>query len=281
MARGQTVPAARVKARIFRTALALVGLLSAFAVDVARAAVDDPIDALNAAIERGGMNVADTAALYNSRGDAFVGRSMLEAALADFTQAIALRPDYADAYANRAGVYFAERRFDPALADYTAALQIEPTEPSHYVGRAQVYYYLKRYDASVADLKSAELYSPASRHAILWLYLAEWRSGGKPAATPAANSVRWSATDWPGALIALYRGEGTVDAMLAAARASDPVIRLTQECEALFYGGQYRLMRGAAAEGHDLLRRSLDACPPSRRLHSAAKIELDRTTRTR
>ena len=55
---------------------------------------------------------------------------------------------------------------------------------------------------------------------------------------------------------------------------ADPVIQRAQECEALFYGGQYLLTRGRTAEGKDLLRQSLGACPPSRALHNAARIEL-------
>ena len=238
------------------------------------AAQEDPLDVLTAAIERGGMAPADMAALYNSRGDAFVGRATLDSAGAAFNHAHALRPKNADPDIGRAGAHFAQGRFDPALGDYSAALRIERTDVSAYLGRAQVYYYLKRYPASVADLKLAAQDSPASRHAALWLYLAEWRAGAKPSAALAANPVRWAPNEWPGPLMALYLGTGTPAEVLEAASSADPVIQRAQECEALFYGGQYLLTRGKSAEGRDLLRRSLGACPPSRALHSAARIEL-------
>jgi lipoprotein NlpI len=258
--------------------LLLAALLLAVFATGASAADDDPLAVLTATIERGGMAAADLAALYNSRGAAFAGRNDRQAALADFTQAIALRPDYVDAYVNRAGVYFAEAHFDPALADYTAALQIQRTEAPLYVGRAQVYYYLKRYAASIADLKLAVQYSPASRHAVLWLYLAEWRAGQNAAAGLAANPVRWSPNEWPAALLALYLGNGTPDAAIAAARNSDPVTQRSQECEALFYSGEYQLTRGAAAQAAALLRQSLDVCPSWRTLHAAARLELGRAS---
>jgi len=244
------------------------------------AADDDPLAVLTAAIERGGMASADLAALYNSRGAAFTARNNLDQAVADFTQAIALRPDFVDAYVGRAGVYFAQARFDPALADYTAALQIQRTEASSFIGRAQVYYFLKRYAASIADLKQAAAYSPASRHAPLWLYLAEWRAGRNPAADLAASPVRWSPSEWPGPLFALYLGSGSTEAAIAGARNSDPVTQRSQECEALFYSGEYLLTRGATADATGLLRRSLEVCPAWRALHAAAKLELGRGAAT-
>lgn len=240
------------------------------------AADDDPLAVLTAAIERGGMAPADLAALYNSRGTAFAARNNLGQAVADYTQAIALRPDFVDAYVNRAGAYFAQTRFDPALADFNAALQVERTEAALYIGRAQVYYFLKRYAESIADLKKATAYSPASRHAPLWLYLAEWRAGRNAAADLAASPVRWSPSEWPGPLFALYLGNGSPDAVLAGARNSDPVTQRSQQCEALFYSGEYLLTRGATADANGLLRRSLDVCPAWRTLHTAARLELGR-----
>jgi lipoprotein NlpI len=267
------------KCRISGPALAalLCLALAAPAVRAAVAADEDPLAVLTATIERGGMGKADLAALYNSRGSAFAGRNELDSAVADFTQAIALRPDYVDAYANRAGAYFAEARFDPALADYTAALQFARTDAPLYVGRAQVYYYLKRYPASVADLKLAVQFSPASRHALLWLYLAEWRAGQNAAAGLAASTVRWSPSEWPGALIALYQGSGTPKDVIDAARSGDPVTQRAQECEALFYSGQYELTRGAKSEAMGLLQQSLGVCPSWRHLHAAARLELGRS----
>jgi len=250
-------------------------LLAALGSGAALAEAIDPLDVLTSAIERGGLAPADTAALYKGRGEAFLGRSQPDAAIADLTQAIALRPDYADAYVDRARANFALARFDAALADYSAALRIESTSASAYIGRGQVYYYLKRYPASIADLTQAARYAPASRHAALWLYLAEWRAGGEPDAALAADLVRWSVDEWPGPLMALYLGKGTTAAVLEAARANDPVIQKAQECEALFYGGQYELTRGRTSVAKDLLRRSLDAGPPSRPMHAADRIELD------
>jgi lipoprotein NlpI len=244
------------------------------------AADDDPLAVLTAAIERGGMAPVDLAALYNSRGAAFTARNDLAQAAADFGQAIALRPGFADAYVNRAGVYFAQGQFDRAVGDYSAALRVHRTEASLYIGRAQAYYFLKRYADSIADLKLAAKYSPASRHAPLWLYLAEWRAGRNPATDLAANPVRWTAREWPGPLFALYLGNGTADAALAAARNSDPVTQRSQECEARFYSGEYLLTRGAAADATGLLRRSLDVCPAWRTLHAAARLELARAGTT-
>ena len=73
--------------------------------------------------------------------------------------------------------------------------------------------------------------------------------------------MRWSPKEWPGALIALYQGSGTPNDVIEAARNGDPITQRAQECEALFYSGQYELTRGAKADATALLTRSLDVCP--------------------
>jgi tetratricopeptide (TPR) repeat protein len=47
-------------------------------------------------------------------------------AVADYTEAIRLDPNYDVAYQNRGRSYFAKRDYDRAIADYDQALRINP-----------------------------------------------------------------------------------------------------------------------------------------------------------
>ena len=54
---------------------------------------------------------------YYKRGVACFDNGQYEQALADFSRAIDLKPDYCDAYYNRGRVFRAKKLFDQAIAD--------------------------------------------------------------------------------------------------------------------------------------------------------------------
>ena len=67
--------------------------------------------------------------VYN-RGTAYARAGRLEEALRDLDEAIALKPDYAEAYVNRGNVYMAARRYDEAIGDYDKAIACDRTMPT-------------------------------------------------------------------------------------------------------------------------------------------------------
>ncbi len=64
---------------------------------------------------------------YYNRGVAYGDKGLYDQAIADYTQAIALKPDYAAAYDNRGWSYEKKGARDQAVADYRAALRLDPT----------------------------------------------------------------------------------------------------------------------------------------------------------
>jgi tetratricopeptide (TPR) repeat protein len=84
----------------------------------------------------------------NSEGDK-------DKAIAEYTEAIRLYPNYWMAYANRGGVYSSKRDDDRAIADYTEAIRIVPNEPSIYESRGGNYYSKKDYNRAIADYTEA------------------------------------------------------------------------------------------------------------------------------
>lgn len=91
--------------------------------------------------------------------------------IADFTAAIALDPQNADAFAARA--YFAEEdeRWEEAVADYTAAATIEPDFAFRHYDLATAYYYQALAGEAVAVLDTALALDPDYEPA---LYLRAW-----------------------------------------------------------------------------------------------------------
>jgi tetratricopeptide (TPR) repeat protein len=62
-----------------------------------------------------------------------------EKAIADFTGAMRVNPQYAKAYYHRGQSYTAQGQYEKAIADCTEAIRLEPGEPLFYFGRAQAY----------------------------------------------------------------------------------------------------------------------------------------------
>ena len=78
-----------------------------------------------------------------------------EDALADYTEAIRLKPDYAEAYNNRGIVKAKLGRHDDALADYAAAIRLKPDHAEAYNNRGAVKAKLGRHDDALADYAEA------------------------------------------------------------------------------------------------------------------------------
>ena len=78
-----------------------------------------------------------------------------EDALADYAEAIRLKPDYAEAYNNRGAVKDELGRHDDALADYAEAIRLKPDHASPYYNLGIVKAKLGRYDDALADYAEA------------------------------------------------------------------------------------------------------------------------------
>ena len=73
------------------------------------------------------------------RGAAYREQGKFPEAIADFTEAIKIKPDDADTYERRAYVYIQLKDYDKALADYTDSLKRDPKEVRVYLLRSYLY----------------------------------------------------------------------------------------------------------------------------------------------
>ena len=84
--------------------------------------VDVRIKACSAVIQ----GDAKDATAYHNRGMALLSKGDLDKAMADFDQAISLKPDYASAYDSRARIFVAKGDYTRAVADVTKAGELAP-----------------------------------------------------------------------------------------------------------------------------------------------------------
>ena len=131
-----------------------------------------------------------------------------------------------------------------AIRDYDEARRLDPDHGDTHTRRGRTHFYLARFAKAAADLGHAVDASPESHYKVLWLYLAEARSGNGSQAALERNAKKLDLGEWPGPVVRLYLGDTSKDSVLAAARDSGPQRQKEKQCEAYFYLGQLALLDG-------------------------------------
>jgi tetratricopeptide (TPR) repeat protein len=94
------------------------------------ASPDLKIGACTALLQSGQEAANNIPIIYYDRGNGYRKEGLYDQAIADYSQAIALNPNYANAYNNRGIAYEYKNQRDQAIADYRMALKIDPNHQS-------------------------------------------------------------------------------------------------------------------------------------------------------
>lgn len=103
----------------------------------------------------GGAPVSSEAVACKERGDAYWSQGQLEQAIAAYTEALRISPQYAKAYYSRGCVYASKGQSDQAIADYTAVLRIDAQDADAYYNRGNVYANKGQMDRAISDYTKA------------------------------------------------------------------------------------------------------------------------------
>ena len=92
------------------------------------------------------------AAAYHNRGNAYLEKGEGDAALADFSEAIKWQADFVEAYNDRGLIYALDKGdLDSAMADFNMAIKLAPKEPLAYINRGNSYAKLGDYANAITD----------------------------------------------------------------------------------------------------------------------------------
>jgi len=105
-------------------------------------------------------SAAEQAAAHHARGIELIRAHRLSEAVECFRQAIALRPDHAQAHNNLAGLLRALNRPNDAIAHYRQALAIEPEYAEGHGNLGVLLAEHKRYDEAIAHYRRALAINP-------------------------------------------------------------------------------------------------------------------------
>ncbi len=76
-------------------------------------------------------------------------------AIAHFSAAIGVNPEFADAYFKRANIKLKLGRHPEAIADYTEAIRLDPKNAKYLNNRGRAYFETKQYNSAIADFDAA------------------------------------------------------------------------------------------------------------------------------
>ena len=96
-----------------------------------------------------GKSVDPKAVAYVDSGNASLAQGEYDEAIAEYTSALAIDPDYAEAYEGRGNVYFAQGYLDAAIADYDYVILLLPEYADAYFRRAVAYYNKGDYERAI------------------------------------------------------------------------------------------------------------------------------------
>ncbi|MHB1425057.1 MAG: tetratricopeptide repeat protein [Gemmataceae bacterium] len=101
------------------------------------------------------LELEPNAALHNERGLEHVALGALGAAVADFTEAIALDPDFASSFLLRGNAHADMGDFDKALADFAESIRLDPDSAPGYFHRGNLHCRRGSLDEALADYNRA------------------------------------------------------------------------------------------------------------------------------
>jgi tetratricopeptide (TPR) repeat protein len=96
------------------------------------------------------QRVDPKAVAHVDSGNALLNQGEYDDAIAEYTQALAIDPNYAAAHEGRGNVYFQQGYYDLAIAEYDAIILLRPKYVEAYFRRAVAYYNKGDYERAIA-----------------------------------------------------------------------------------------------------------------------------------
>ncbi len=216
---------------------------------------------------------------YAYRAEALDNEGQSGPALADYSKVIELAGPAASAddFNERAVAHVAANELDAALADYAEALRRNEHAGFAYAGRGKVEYLRGGYEVAAADFAKAVELEPGAGYHLLWLYLAEARLGRK--AEDALRRRAAGVKGWPSPIIQVLLGDARADAVPPPAGPpdwSDADRKAAADCELSFYRAEQALIRGDRPHARALFAAALAGGMTEYTEYRTARFELDR-----
>lgn len=213
---------------------------------------------------------------YLLRGVAYDRIGVPDRAIDDYTRALDADPAYLPAYSNRGVALIAKGSYNAALADYNKALDLDPRAVAARIGRGVTQFAMSRFGEAAVDFRRALQLSPYHAYAPLLLYLSLERAGRSGRNFLDDRPMSSERTKWPGPIYGVFMGDTTPEEAIDRALKDGSPEAQAELCEALFYTGQFYLLRGDKEKALEALRSAAATRIPGLNEYALAEAELGR-----
>jgi len=116
----------------------------------------------------GASAAAQSAADFIKQGNSDYDAKNYQAAVDDYSKAIAADPNNSLGFRNRHVAYFALRKYDKSLADQNEAIRLKPADPKYFFERAKIFCVLNQLERGMEDVTVAIQLKPDFYAAYRW-----------------------------------------------------------------------------------------------------------------
>jgi len=154
---------------------------------------------------------------YFNRGVEWAAQGKHDSAIADYTNAIKLNPQYREAYNNRGNAYRRKGEPDRAVADYNEAIRLNPKRGMYYRNRGNALSDQRDYARALADYTEAikiDANDASASDSVAWIMAtapdAKLRDGKRAVALAlkACELTQWKNGSYVDTLAAAYAEDG-------------------------------------------------------------------------
>jgi len=221
----------------------------------------------------------DRAELLYQRGMLYDSVGLGGLAQYDYSQALQLKPDMAEAY-NSMGIHFVQQLdFIQAYEAFDSTLDIDPEYDFAFLNRGIALYYGGRADLAVDDLAKFQVKDQSDPFRVLWTYFAKHDVNAEEAQAyllKASNELNQN--HWAVKLVELFLGSASENDLLnSLIEGISSQKELTDRlCEAYFYLGKYHSALGNKGIASNYFKLALSTNVYDYVEHRYARIELNR-----
>ncbi len=206
------------------------------------------------------------ATAYYFRGDTWDKKGDDDRAIKDYTKVIELDPSNSHAYNGRGNAWRNKGEYEYAIRDYSKAVELTAQSPFAYGNRGNIFYFQGKFKESISDYLKAIRSNYKSRdYLYLRLLLASWRVSKGDYERYKKEFSDYVASqkvdEWIREISSYYLGghKGELEIIEQAQQARKNQKEVKERlCEAYYYLGEYRLMKGDRNGAGEFFRKSME-----------------------
>lgn len=202
-------------------------------------------------------------------------------AIADYDAVLKLNPGAVEIYNRRGSEHFKLGRIEASIADFDRAVELNPGQEPYHWQRGISYYYAGLFEKGRAQFQSHQQVNANDVENAVWHFLCGARLEGVSKARQALLNIEGDRRVPMMEIYRLFRGEGTIDEVMQAARAGDsaPEARNRQLFYAHLYLGLYHEALGNETEARRNLVLAAERYPVRHYMGDVARVHADRLRR--